>query len=124
MSSKIEFNGTSVTLVSERWTRHNSYYKRTSSFDLKDLDPTEVHYDSESSEFVSLHAREGKQLIHYSSYNADMYARPKQSGIQTAASVTFVVNPTIDGFGRRLANAFAHAIQVAGGVSETPDAFK
>ncbi len=125
VSSKIEFNGTSVTLVSERWTRHNSYYKRTSSFDLKDLDPREVRYNSESSDFVSLRATEGKRLIQYRTYGSDIYSRQaRQSGIEAEASITFVVNPTIDDFGRRLANAFAHAIQVAGRVSETPDAFK
>ncbi len=125
LSTKIEFNGTSVTLVVERWTSHNSYYKRTSSFDLKDLDPTEVHYFSEGNDFVSLRATAGKRLIHYRTYGSEKYNRQaKQSGIEAEASITFVVNPTIDDFGRQLANAFAHAIQVAGGVSETPDASK
>src|SRR5258708_14031219 len=46
LSTTIEFNGTSLTLVVEEWTGHNRYYKRTSSFYLKSFDPTYVYYFS------------------------------------------------------------------------------
>src|SRR5258708_27731668 len=99
MSTKMSLNGPPWRRVEKKGTSHNSYYKRTSSFDLKDLDPTEVHYFSEGNDFVSLRATAGKRLIHYRTYGSEKYNRQaRQSGIEAETSITFFVNPTIDDF--------------------------
>src|SRR5258708_37051109 len=64
LSTKIEFNGTSVTLVVARCTSHNSYYKGTSGFNLKYLVPTTAHYFAERKHFTSLGATPGNAPTH------------------------------------------------------------
>lgn len=96
--------------------------KEIDDFDLKDLDPTRVEYESGRIQFESTERRQRVRRREFKFSGADeLYGTTTEQ----TSYIWMDVNPTMDDFEKRIANAFAHAIKLSGGKREAnDDAFK
>ena len=120
-STQIEFRGTEVTVIEVDWADQTDRAREASTFNLKDLNPTGVTYSSKTLYLSATENRKYIQTKSYYYYTGETLPTPT---VRTWGLLLVHVNPTMDEFMQRLANAFAHAIKLSGGQTELNDPFK